>query len=221
MTKIFNTEDLKELDRNFRKNLINSFNGFKSAFLVGSCDIQGNTNLAIFSNIFHVGANPPYIGMLVRPHSVPRHTLENILQINHYTINHIHKSFYEKAHLTTANFDRDCSEFTVAGLTPEYGNVVKAPYVKESSIKAGLQLVEKKEIAVNNTILLIGEVQEFIIKDKKYIEQDGFIDHIEAESVASIGLDAYAEGKKLERLPYPNKEKLTAKLKLGENGSKA
>ena len=55
--------------------------------------MQGQTNLAIFSQIFHIGANPPLVGILVRPDSVDRHTLRNIRETSWFTINHIQESF--------------------------------------------------------------------------------------------------------------------------------
>lgn len=69
-----NKEEILHYEKNYRANLINSVSGFKSANLIGTVSSKGNTNLAIFSSVIHVGANPPLIGLLMRPVSVPRHT---------------------------------------------------------------------------------------------------------------------------------------------------
>lgn len=39
--------------------LINSLSGFKSLNLIGTINNQGQTNLAIFNSVVHIGANPP------------------------------------------------------------------------------------------------------------------------------------------------------------------
>ncbi|MCJ8275234.1 MAG: flavin reductase family protein, partial [Bdellovibrionales bacterium] len=49
--------------------LVNSLSGFKSANLVGTQSKDGQTNLAMFSSFFHLGANPPLMGFVLRPHS--------------------------------------------------------------------------------------------------------------------------------------------------------
>ena len=89
---------ISDLENRYRAHLINSLSGFKSANLVGTQDSNGQTNLAIVSSVFHLGAHPPLVGMIIRPHSVPRHTLENLLATQQYTINHVNKDIYSKAH---------------------------------------------------------------------------------------------------------------------------
>lgn len=94
----FNSESLMSLDKNKRVHLINSLGGFKSVSLVGTSDLEGNTNLAIFSSIFHIGANPPLIGLIFRPSPPERNTFNNIINTGYFTLNHINESIYKKAH---------------------------------------------------------------------------------------------------------------------------
>ncbi len=131
----FNETDFQSMEKQFRTNLINSLSGFKSVNLVGTANVQGVTNLAIFSQIFHVGANPPLMGMLVRPDSVPRHTLTNLLETGFYTFNNILPGFYQAAHQTSARYA--VSEFEACGFTPLYSDKHPAPYAQESSIRIG------------------------------------------------------------------------------------
>lgn len=51
--QIGNLEDRK------RVSLINSLSEFKSLNLIGTINNQGQTNLAIFNSVVHIGANPP------------------------------------------------------------------------------------------------------------------------------------------------------------------
>ena len=90
MTKIhLNKNQIEQLEKQERVHLINSLGGFKSVALVGTADKNKNENLAIFSSFFHIGANPPLIGMIFRPSPPDRDTLNNILETRFYTINHI------------------------------------------------------------------------------------------------------------------------------------
>ena len=56
-TQITHTE-LMGMEQRKRAHLINSVGGFKSVCLIGTVDKVGQTNLAIFSSIVHIGANP-------------------------------------------------------------------------------------------------------------------------------------------------------------------
>lgn len=94
----FTQDRIDALDTRTRAHFINSLSGFKSANLIGTQDDQGQTNLSIVSSVFHLGANPPLVGMIIRPHSVARHTFENILQTGFYTINQVNQFIYSQAH---------------------------------------------------------------------------------------------------------------------------
>ena len=112
----FNSESIKSLNKNKRVHLINSLGGFKSVSLVGTCDNEGNENLAIFSSVFHLGANPPLIGLIFRPSPPERNTYNNIVNTSFYTINHINESIYRQAHQTSARYDQTESEFEITNL---------------------------------------------------------------------------------------------------------
>ncbi|MGB6138034.1 MAG: flavin reductase [Shewanella sp.] len=192
------------LDTRTRAHFINSLSGFKSANLIGTQDDQGHTNLAIVSSVFHLGANPPLVGMIIRPHSVARHTFENILKTGFYTINQVNQSIYSQAHQTSARYDRDESEFAATGLTAEYLSDFHAPFVKQSRLKYSVKFVEHQHLAVNGTELVIGEISDIYVDDNA-VEDDGFIDLQALDTVAITGLDSYHITTKLARLPYAKK----------------
>ena len=62
----FSKEKIDNLDKIYRLNLINSCTGYKSANLLGTIDSEGNTNVAVFSSITHLGSNPSMIGFVLR-----------------------------------------------------------------------------------------------------------------------------------------------------------
>jgi flavin reductase (DIM6/NTAB) family NADH-FMN oxidoreductase RutF len=197
----YSFSEILNLNDRFRRNLINSVSGFKSASLIGTVNNSGTTNLAIFSQILHIGANPPMLGILFRPDSVERHTLENIRQNGYFTINQIQESFYQQAHQTSARYPSNISEFDAVGLTPELIKDVDVPFVKESIIKMLLKCVDEQTLKINGTILLIGEIQLLMAPDN-VIGNDGFVDLQNAGTITSAGLDAYYTTEKISRLSY-------------------
>jgi flavin reductase (DIM6/NTAB) family NADH-FMN oxidoreductase RutF len=202
----FSVDDILAMESRQRAAFMNSLSGFKSASLIGTIDNQNNANLAIFSSVIHLGSNPALVGFINRPDTVDRHTFENILETNCFTINHISKSIFKQAHQTSARYPKDISEFDATGLTTEYVNEFKAPFVKESRIKYGLELVEKHELEINGTILVIGKVIEVILPQSCLLP-DGVIDIEMAETVAISGLDSYHTTEKIARLSYAKTDK--------------
>jgi flavin reductase (DIM6/NTAB) family NADH-FMN oxidoreductase RutF len=197
--KTFYLNDILALDKQQRINLINSLSGIRNACLIGTANRQGLTNVAIFNSVMHIGANPPYMGFIMRPVSVERHTYQNIKETGFFTINHVHNGIYKQAHQTSARYS--ISEFDATGLTPLHTTVLPAPYVLESMVKIGLRFEEEHNIACNNTLLIVGKVIEVIINDN--LLDDAFTLQLEtADTVASGGLDTYYTVKKLNTLPY-------------------
>ena len=202
-----NSLEIHNLEKQQKVHLINSLSGFKSVSLVGTTSNSGKTNLAIFSSIFHIGANPPLIAMIFRPSPPERNTLSNILDTGFYTLNHLNESIYKQGHQTSARYDKEISEFDVTGLTPDFKNDFKAPFVKESNIQLGIQFKEKIDIKINDTMMVIGEIVQ-IYFPKNCLSKDGFIDIEKANTITCSGLDSYHKTVKLNRLSYakPGKE---------------
>jgi flavin reductase (DIM6/NTAB) family NADH-FMN oxidoreductase RutF len=198
---VITNQDILEFQKLYRATFINSITGFKSASLIGTISNKGNTNLAIFNSVIHVGANPPALGFLMRPTSVERQTYDNIKETGYFTINHINKDIFKKAHQTSAKYEKEISEFDACGLTPDFTKTIKTPYVKESKIKIGLKFVEEKEVKFNKTIFIVGQIIEIILPDD-IIAKDGYVDIEKAGTAAISGLDGYHETKRIARLSY-------------------
>lgn len=199
-------EDIAAMDTRKRAAFINAISGFKSASLIGTADNQGNTNLAIFSSVVHIGSNPALIGFINRPDSSSRHTLENILATGYFTINHINEAIFKQAHQTSARYPRETSEFDAAGLTTEFSTLIPAPYVKESHIRYGLSFAERHDLSINGTILVIGKVVEVILPGDCILPH-GAIDIEKASTITISGLDAYHSTRQLARLSYAKPDK--------------
>lgn len=201
MNTTLSNAQIMDMEQRKRAQLINSISGFRSVALIGTIDTEGQTNLAIFNSIVHIGSNPPLLGFIMRPDSVERHTLSNIMETGCYTINHINSSMYEKAHQTSARYPKNVSEFDAAQLTPQFKDGFMAPFVKESHIQIGMEFKERIEISINQTSMIIGEIK-FVHYPANCLLEDGFIDIEKAGTITSAGLDSYHTTQLLQRLQY-------------------
>lgn len=196
-----NKEALDNLDRISRIKLMNSVSGIKPANLIASISDSGLSNVAVFSSVVHLGSDPALLGFILRPiGDVPRNTYDNILQNKSYTINHIHPEFTKNAHYTSAKFDKTISEFERCGLTEEYVDECKAPFVKESTFKMGMLFKEAIDIKLNGTLLVIGEIQHLILPNSAL--ESNQINLEEMNSVGISGLNIYYSLNKLAEYPY-------------------
>ena len=109
--KHFSKTDIKEMERVYRLNLINSCTGYKSANLIGSISTNNVCNVAVFSSITHLGSDPALLTFIVRPTTVPRDTYKNIIDTKEFTVNHINVNDIEDAHHTSARYPAMISEF--------------------------------------------------------------------------------------------------------------
>ena len=203
---MINKTQRSQLDSRYRAMLVNSLSGFKSANLLGTCNPNGQTNVAIISSVFHLGADPALVGFIMRPHTVQRDSLDNILATGVYTLNQVNSDIWQQSHQTSARYDASQSEFVEVGLTPEYLNEFKAPFVQQSRIKYSVELQSSQEL-VNGTQLVIGEIIDIHV-DEQLIKPDGYINIEAAQTVAISGLDGYHTTTQLGRLCYakPNME---------------
>ena len=207
----YNINEIKAWDRFYRTNFINSLQGFKPVSLIGTVNKSGQPNLAVFSNIVHLGADPALIGFINRPLEAAPHTIQNIEATGEYTINHIQSSFIEAAHQTSAKYAADQDEFAATGLTPIFKENFKAPFVAESKIQYALQLVEIVPIHHNKTFLVIGTITGVFLEEG-LVQTDGFIDVQKAGSVASLGIDGYYATTPIARYEYAKPGKVASKI---------
>jgi len=203
----FSKSDIQKLNRIDRLKLINSVSGIKPANLIGTINNKSQSNLAIFSSVVHLGSNPALLGFVARPQTEEvGHTYQNIKENGSYTINQIHPEFIKNAHYTSAKFDSAVSEFERCNFTEEYFNNFKAPFVKESTFKMAMQFKEAVEIKLNNTVLVIGEIEYLILPDSAMV--DGDVDLEATRTVGISGLNTYYSLSKIEKHPYARVEDL-------------
>lgn len=205
--KHYTNSDIKNLDKLFRLNLINSCTGYKSANLLATKSKSDQTNVAVFNSVHHIGSNPAMLGFILRPTAVPRNTFKNIKETGVFTVNHIHENMIEQAHQTAAKYENDISEFNQTGLEEEYLDDFFAPYVKQSSVKMGCRYLNEYHILENDTILVVAAI-EHLYFEEGIQAPDGWLRLDDAGTIAINGLDGYALPVLLDRFHYarPGKE---------------
>ena len=203
----FTRKNINDLKKIKKINLINSCSGYKSANLIGTISKEGITNVAVFSSVTHLGSNPPTLGFILRPTTVPRDTYKNILESGVFTINHIFEDIIEDAHHTSAKYEEAISEFDITTLEDEYYNDCIAPFVKGSPVQMEMKFVEEYHIKSNNVIHIIAEIKNLYVKDD-ILNEDGFLDLAKGKVAAINGLDAYAIAHNNTRFNYQRPKKL-------------
>lgn len=198
---IIDSADIESMDKLHRVQFATTLPGPKPICLVGTRSISGVANLAPFSSITHLGSYPLLIGMVTRPDVVERNTLQNILDTESWTLNHVTPETVERAHQCSARYPGDVSEFEATGLTELSHEGITAPFVKECPIRYALSLEDIIDIPANGTKLIIGQVQLVELPDEAYSE-DGTISISEHDSLASTALDTYFKITEYARIPY-------------------
>jgi flavin reductase (DIM6/NTAB) family NADH-FMN oxidoreductase RutF len=199
--KCYTPSDLQAMDRYVRANFVNCLSGFKPAALIVSQDKNGLSNVALFNNIVHLGADPALIGFINRPREATPHTLGNIESTGFYTINHINPSQISAAHQTSAKYPTGVSEFEKVELVEQFRPEFSIPFVEGSPAQIGLRLVEIVPIQQNGTYIVIGELQCAFLEEA-HVSADGFVDLAEAGAVSTLGLQGYYQPKFIQKEGY-------------------
>jgi flavin reductase (DIM6/NTAB) family NADH-FMN oxidoreductase RutF len=207
MMAFFNHKQILDLDKIYKINLINSCSGFKSANLLGSVSKEGIPNVAVFSSVTHLGSNPPTLGFILRPTTVPRDTYKNIKENGSFTINHIYEDIIEDAHHTSAKYPEKISEFNVTNLEEEYKGDFKAPFVKNAPVQMCMKFIEEIYIPSNEVVLIVSQIEELYVKDE-LLQKDGLINLSKGNVVTINGLDTYAIPKFKKQLSYQRPKKI-------------
>lgn len=197
--------NIQELDKISRLNLVNSCTGFKSANLIVTSS-ETHWNVAIFSSVVHLGSDPAMLGIVFRPTTVPRNTLQNMLERTYFTVNHITQEQIIDAHHTSAKYDYEVSEFDQTNLEPELIENWKVATVKNSPVQLYCSYVNSYPITENDTIFVLAKIEA--IRFQEDIQNpDGWLDLSKGEVVAINGLDGYCSTELLQRQAYARPKK--------------
>ena len=204
---------ISQMEKIERLNIINSCTGYKSANLIATLSDNGNSNVAVFSSITHLGSNPGLLGFIVRPTTVPRDTYSNIKSKGFFTVNHITLDMISDAHHTSANYEVGISEFDKTNLIKEYKNDLEIPFVKGSPIQLYCKYLNEYYIKENDTIHIIASI-EHIFYNENMEHKDGWLQLDKGNVVAINGLDGYCLPKLAERFEYARPNVATKSFKI-------
>ena len=203
--KNISRDDISQMEKVERLNLINSCTGYKSANLLATKSLDGKSNVAIFSSVTHLGSNPALIGFIMRPTTVPRDTYKNIRETGYFTVNHITVNMIEDAHHTSANYELGISEFDKTNLEEEYKTNIEIPFVKGSPVQLYCKYVNEYYIKENDTIHVIASIENLFFEEELE-HKDGWLQIDRGNVVAINGLDGYCLPKLVDRYQYARKD---------------
>lgn len=206
--KEISVQDLSEMGRVQRLNLINSCTGYKSANLIATQSLEGINNVAIFSSVTHLGSDPALIGLIVRPTTVPRDSYKNIKETGYFTVNHVTARMIADAHHTSANYESNISEFDKTNLQEEYKENIKTPFTQGSPVQLYCKYVSEYYIKENDTIHVIASIEK-LFYNEELAHEDGWLQIDKGNIVALNGLDAYCLPKLIDRFQYARKDSPT------------
>ena len=209
--KTFTATDIAGMELLARVQFATSLPGAKPISLIGTIDRSGQSNLAPFSSILHLGSSPCLLGMVSRPDLVDRHTLANLREVRAWTINHLHPEILDAAHQCSARYPKEVSEFAATGLTAYQHPGFPAPFVKESRFRIGLELEDIIPIPANDTQLIVGRVVLVQVEEEHLMEHGG-IDLVGLECLASTALDTYFQLHPLARLSHAKPDTVVRRI---------
>ncbi len=207
----FSKDELSSMSKVPRLNLLNCITGYKSANLIGTLSENGTLNVAIFSSVTHLGSEPPLIGFILRPTTVPRDTYKNIKETGYFTVNHITSDMISDAHHSSASYEEPISEFDKTYLEPEYIANHQTPFVKGSPVKLYCKFLNEYIIKENGCLHIIASVEELYV-DENLLHDDNWIQLDRGNVVTINGLDGYAVPKIVDRFNYARPDQPTKSM---------
>lgn len=207
----FTKDELSAMSKVPRLNLLNCITGYKSANLIATVSKEGISNVAIFSSVTHLGSEPPLIGFILRPTTVPRDTYKNIKETGYFTVNHITSDMIADAHHTSSSYEESISEFDKTNLEREFIANHKTPFVKGSPVKLYCKYLNEYKIEENGCLHIIASVEELFVDDN-LLHEDNWIQLDRGNVVAINGLDGYAVPKIQDRFHYARPDQPTKSM---------
>ena len=199
-------DNLSEMSKVPRLNLVNCATGYKSANLIGTVSSEGVLNVAVFSSVTHLGSEPALLGFILRPTTVPRDTYKNLKELGYFTVNHITEEMIADAHHTSSSYEEHISEFDKTGLEPEFIDNLKVPFVKGSPVRLLCKYLNEYKIEENGCLHIIASI-ETIYVDEDLLFEDNWLQLDKGNVVAINGLDGYAVPKLSDRFHYARPDK--------------
>ena len=157
--------DLLGLNRRYRRDLINRISGSRTVWLLTTRSLDGTANIGLFSQVVHVGANPPMMGILFRPKTDRHQSLENIEETQFFGLHAVTADRWQNAHATSFAFGASQSEFDECGWKEEKMPGSDLPIIQDSLARIMLQPKEIVQIRSNQCRMVVGQIRSIQIRE--------------------------------------------------------
>lgn len=204
----FNTPELAGLPDRYRAALLNGTSGLRTAFL-GISGHDGQWNAGVFSNVTHVGANPPQMSVLFRPDNGRRHTLEAYKEQGKLTLCALPSEETERLHYCAADFPSGTFEWEALGGSTVHLKGWAHPVPTSALYAVELDWVEAFELN-NRCLYTVGAITRVGLSDAVRMNDQGHLIYEKSPAVAS-GLNTYFSVEQSQFFPFPSLDTLPKK----------
>lgn len=170
---------------------------------IGSCDNEGNVNLAPYSFFNAVSSRPNIIAFSSEG---LKHSAANAIETGEFTFSLATRPLAEQMSKSSAMLDAEQNEFDHAGLTMAASRLVRPPFVEaspaalECRVTASMMLKDL-EGGETGSCLILGQVVAVHIRDE--FIREGRFDTVKAQPIARCGYNDYATVERLWEIPRP------------------
>ncbi|OHV85295.1 flavin reductase family protein [Ensifer sp. LCM 4579] len=161
---------------------------------IGTRAADGSLNLAPYS-FFNAISDRPKLVMFSS--SGYKDSVRNIEETGEFTASFASRNLSEAVNLTSVAAPHGESEFTIAGLTPVEGTLVRAPFVGEAFAALECRMTEilrprGLDGTVSDSYVVFGEVVGIHIREEAI--RDGRFDVASVKPLARLGYMDYCDG---------------------------
>jgi flavin reductase (DIM6/NTAB) family NADH-FMN oxidoreductase RutF len=170
------------------------------AVMVSCGSVEQNYNIVTVAWTGTVCTDPAMTYISLRP---SRYSFEIIDTTDEFVINITTKKLVRATDWCGVKSGREYNKFEEMGLTPQKGQFVSCPIIKESPINIECKVVEKKPLGTH--IMLLAEVLG-VQADKEYMDENGAFHLDRAEPIAYSHGKYYVLGEQLGHFGYSIKK---------------
>lgn len=161
---------------------------------IGTKGRDGSFNLSPYS-FFNIVSDNPKIVMFSS--STPKHSCRNAEETEVFTASLVSRNLVEQMNASSAPVEYGVNEFELAGLTPQMGQLVDAPFVQEAFAALECRVTEVlRPKGLNGTmsesVIVFGQVVGIHISDA--VLRNGRVDMSLSRPVARMGYMDYCDG---------------------------
>jgi flavin reductase (DIM6/NTAB) family NADH-FMN oxidoreductase RutF len=163
---------------------------------------DGVANVAPFSFFNAVSHQPPIV--LFSSHlraGREKDTLRNVRETGEFVVNIVSEAIAAQMSASADDHPQQTSEFSVTGLTPVPGDMVKAPLVAESPVNMECKLLQLLPLPDSEYTVVLGRVVRFHVA-RDIIGEEGRIDSARLRAVGRMAGNTYSSTRELFSMQY-------------------